>query len=279
MKTLLFSSLTILSCALLLTTGSCQTTKSESTTADKKQKTTLPIVTIEMENGGIIKFEMYPDTAPKTVARMTELIQQGFYNPKPRKVTWMLPIPPNGLSTTAVLSNAVTFHRVVPGFVAQAGDPTGTGSGGSGVTIPAEFNYRKHVRGTVAMARSQDPNSADSQFYICYGDQPRLDGQYTVFGQVIQGMDVVDKIQQGDKIKKMTVQVPGQKKTTNKTAITEAEKKKIDDWISKNNLNKYGDAQGTMYPGGTPLFNEMTGKRTDVYDYIMKKHPDHPWDN
>ncbi len=213
----LLASLAIITCAVFVTTGSCQTTKSDSTTSTKtgkSQKSTLPIATIEMENGGIIKFEMYPDTAPKTVAHITELIQKGFYNPVPRKVTWLL--IPSGQSTTAILNNAVTFHRVIPGFMAQGGDPSGTGTGGSGVNIPAEFNARKHVRGTVAMARTQDPNSADSQFYICFGDQPHLDGQYTVFGQVIQGMDVVDKIHQGDKIKKMTVQLPDQKKTLTK---------------------------------------------------------------
>lgn len=144
------------------------------------------MVTIEMANGGIIKYEMYPDSAPKTVARITELIQNKFYD-------------------------GLTFHRVVPGFVVQGGDPKGTGTGGSGVNLPAEFNDREHVPGTVAMARAQNPNSADSQFYICLGDAPHLDGQYTVFGKVIEGMDVVQKIKVGDVMKKVTVQTPDKK--------------------------------------------------------------------
>ena len=144
------------------------------------------MVTIEMANGGIIKYEMYPDSAPKTVARITELIQNKFYD-------------------------GLTFHRVVPGFVIQGGDPKGNGTGGSGVNLPAEFNDREHVPGIVAMARAQNPNSADSQFYICLGEAPHLDGQYTVFGKVIEGMDVVQKIKVGDVMKKVTVQTPDKK--------------------------------------------------------------------
>ena len=99
---------------------------------------------------GVIKYKFYSKDAPKTVARMVELIQQGFYN-------------------------GLTFHRVVPGFVIQGGDPVGNGTGGSGQKLPAEFNERRHVEGTVAMARSSDPNSADSQFYISLGTHPHLD--------------------------------------------------------------------------------------------------------
>ena len=139
------------------------------------------MVTIEMANGGIIKFEMFPDSAPKTVARITELIQQKFYD-------------------------GLTFHRVIPDFVAQGGDPKGNGTGGSGKKLPAEFNEREHVPGTIAMARSQDPNSADSQFYICLGTPSHLDGQYTVFGQVTEGMDAVKKIKVGDVMKKVSVE-------------------------------------------------------------------------
>jgi peptidylprolyl isomerase/peptidyl-prolyl cis-trans isomerase B (cyclophilin B) len=123
----------------------------------------------------------YPAEAPKTVASFVQLSRDGFYN-------------------------GLTFHRVVPGFVVQGGDPTGTGAGGPGFTLPAEFNTHKHTVGAVAMARTQDPNSAGSQFYICLGPAPFLDGQYTVFGQVVSGMDVVQKIQKGDHIESITIQ-------------------------------------------------------------------------
>ena len=138
-----------------------------------------PVVTIETERGTIV-FEMYPDVAPKTVARVSQLIEKGFYN-------------------------GLTFHRVEPGFVIQGGDPKGDGSGGSGVNIPAEFNKKTHATGTVAMARAMDPNSADSQFYICLAPQPFLDGKYTVFGQVTKGLDVIQKIKVGDAMKKVTL--------------------------------------------------------------------------
>ncbi|MBI3811753.1 MAG: peptidylprolyl isomerase [Nitrospirae bacterium] len=140
-----------------------------------------PVVTIETDKGNII-FEMYPDVAPKTVARITELVKQGFYN-------------------------GLTFHRVVPGFVIQGGDPKGNGTGGSGVNLKAEFNKKPHLLGTVAMARAQDPDSADSQFYICLGPQSFLDGKYTVFGQVTDkpSLEVIQKIHQGDVMKKVTV--------------------------------------------------------------------------
>ena len=131
---------------------------------------------------GIIKYKFYTKDAPKTVHRMVELIQKGFYND-------------------------LTFHRVVPGFVIQGGDPTGTGMGGSGVNLPAEFNSRKHIPGAVAMARSQDINSADSQFYITLGTHPHLDGQYTIFGQVISGLDVANQIKTGDRMVKVTIEL------------------------------------------------------------------------
>lgn len=122
---------------------------------------------------GQIKFKFYSKDAPKTVNRIVELINEGFYN-------------------------ELTFHRVVPGFVIQGGDPNGNGTGGSGQNLKAEFNTRKHIEGTVAMARAADPDSADSQFYIALGPQPHLDRNYTVFGQVIEGMEAVRKIQPGD---------------------------------------------------------------------------------
>ncbi|MEK7396184.1 MAG: peptidylprolyl isomerase [Candidatus Poribacteria bacterium] len=130
---------------------------------------------------GIIKFKFYPGDAPNTVNRIIELINNGFYN-------------------------GLTFHRVVPGFVIQGGDPTGTGAGGSGMKLKAEFNNRRHIEGTVAMARASDPDSADSQFYISLGTHPRLDRSYTVFGQVTEGMDVAMKIRMGDKIVKAHIE-------------------------------------------------------------------------
>lgn len=144
-----------------------------------KEKEQKSIVLIETDKGEIV-FEMYPDVAPNTVARITELVKQDFYN-------------------------GLTFHRVVPGFVIQGGDPKGDGTGGSGKKLPAEFNNKKHVLGTVAMARAKDPNSADSQFYICLSEQPHLDGNYTVFGQVVKGIDVVHKIAKGDVMNRVTL--------------------------------------------------------------------------
>lgn len=138
------------------------------------------VVTIETPKGNI-KFRFYTKDAPTTTARFVELIQSGFYN-------------------------GLNFHRVEPGFVIQGGDPNGNGTGGSGKKLNAEFNSRKHLLGTVAMARAQDPNSADSQFYIALNPIPQLDGSYTVFGQVSEGIDVVQKIAIGDKMTKVTVE-------------------------------------------------------------------------
>jgi peptidyl-prolyl cis-trans isomerase B (cyclophilin B) len=135
---------------------------------------------------GVIVIEFYPAVAPKTVANFETLAKKGFYN-------------------------GLTFHRVVPGFVVQGGDPKGDGSGGPGYDVPAEISpAEKHLRGSVATARlgdavNPDRKSSGSQFYICLEPQPPLDGQYTVFGGVIEGMDVVDKVQVGDKMKKVTL--------------------------------------------------------------------------
>lgn len=137
------------------------------------------VVTIETSKGKI-QYKFYTKDAPNTVKRIAELIQKGFYN-------------------------GLTFHRVVKDFVIQGGDPDGRGTGGSGQNLKAEFNGRKHIPGAVAMARSQDPDSADSQFYITLGTIPHLDGNYTVFGQVISGQDVVEKIAVGDKMNKVSV--------------------------------------------------------------------------
>ena len=136
---------------------------------------------ITLDNGNEIRFEFYPEDAPKTVENFVTLAKKGFYN-------------------------GLTFHRVVPDFVGQGGCPKGDGTGGPGYTIKAEFNKQKHVRGSVAMARSQDPDSAGSQFYITYGATPHLDGSYTVFGKVVSGMEHVDRIKQGDKMKTVAIE-------------------------------------------------------------------------
>jgi peptidyl-prolyl cis-trans isomerase B (cyclophilin B) len=135
---------------------------------------------ITLEKGGEIRLEFYPEDAPKTVENFVTLAKKGFYN-------------------------GLNFHRVVPDFVVQGGCPKGNGTGGPGYQIKAEFNKQKHLRGTLAMARSQDPDSAGSQLYICYGTTPHLDGQYTVFGRVVSGMEHVDRIKQGDKMTSVTI--------------------------------------------------------------------------
>ncbi len=133
------------------------------------------MVIIEMENGKKIKIELYPDVAPETVKNFEELVGRGFYD-------------------------GLIFHRVIPGFMIQGGDPEGTGMGGSGRHIRGEFaangypNTLKHTRGVISMARAQNPNSASSQFFIMHADAPHLDGQYAGFGKVIEGMDAVDEI-------------------------------------------------------------------------------------
>ena len=126
---------------------------------------------------------MFPDKAPNHVARIKELVRQGFYD-------------------------GLKFHRVIDGFMAQTGDPKGNGTGGSGQKLKAEFNDLHHGRGAVSMARAQDPNSADSQFFICFADSGFLDGQYTVWGQVIEGMEFVDKIKRGNPVTNGTVTDP-----------------------------------------------------------------------
>jgi len=125
---------------------------------------------------GPVVIKLRPDLAPKHVAQIKTLVKRGFYD-------------------------GIVFHRVIEGFMAQTGDPTGTGMGGSGKKLPAEFSREKHLRGTVSMARSGHPDSADSQFFICFGDSTFLDGQYTVWGQVTEGMENVDKIKRGEPVK------------------------------------------------------------------------------
>lgn len=134
-----------------------------------------PIVTITMENGGIIRAELYPEIAPLSVANFVSLIQKNYYD-------------------------GLIFHRVIPGFMIQGGCPDGTGMGGPGHQIKGEFssngvpNSLKHARGVLSMARSMSPNSAGSQFFIMHKDSPHLDGQYAAFGKVTEGLDVVDAI-------------------------------------------------------------------------------------
>lgn len=134
-----------------------------------------PIITIEMEQGGTMKLELYPDIAPNTVNNFISLVQKGFYN-------------------------GLTFHRIISGFMIQGGDPDGVGTGGPGYSIPGEFssngfkNDLKHSRGVISMARSMAPDSAGSQFFIMHQDAPHLDGSYAAFGKLIEGEDVLDAI-------------------------------------------------------------------------------------
>ncbi|SHO47059.1 peptidylprolyl isomerase [Anaerocolumna xylanovorans] len=134
-----------------------------------------PIVTIEMENGSLIKLELYPDIAPNTVKNFISLVQKNFYD-------------------------GLIFHRVIRGFMIQGGDPEGTGMGGPGYSIKGEFSYNhfennlKHNAGVISMARSQMPDSAGSQFFIMHKDSPHLDGSYAAFGKVIEGMDIINAI-------------------------------------------------------------------------------------
>ena len=150
-----------------------------------------PIVTIEMEDGGTIKAELYPEIAPNTVNNFVSLINKGFYD-------------------------GVIFHRVIPGFMIQGGDPKGMGTGGPGYSIKGEFtrngfkNDLKHERGVLSMARAMAPNSAGSQFFIMHKNSPHLDGQYASFGKVLEGMEVVDAIantRRGPNDKPLTPQV------------------------------------------------------------------------
>ena len=156
---------------------------------EKKAAAGKPSAVITMQKGGIITVEFFPEDAPKTVDNFVKLAQKGFYD-------------------------GTTFHRVEPGFVVQGGDPQSKtlpsgdprlGTGGPGHTVKAEFNKRKHDRGVLAMARSNDPDSAGSQFYITLGPAHFLDGQYTVFGHVVSGMETVDAIKVGDRIKSVKI--------------------------------------------------------------------------
>jgi peptidylprolyl isomerase len=145
------------------------------TTALSESEAAAPenMLVIELASGKVV-IEMMPDLAPQHVQRIRELASEGFYD-------------------------GVVFHRVIPGFMAQTGDPTGTGRGGSKKpNLPAEFNQASFKRGTLGMARSASPNSANSQFFICFANASHLDGQYTVWGQVVEGMDLIDKLAVGE---------------------------------------------------------------------------------
>ena len=134
-----------------------------------------PIVRITMDSGKTIRLELYPEIAPITVENFLDLVNKGFYN-------------------------GLTFHRIIPGFMIQGGDPSGNGTGGPGYSIKGEFksngvnNTMKHERGVISMARAFDPNSAGSQFFIMHKDAPHLDGEYAAFGKVIEGLEAVDEI-------------------------------------------------------------------------------------
>ena len=137
---------------------------------------------LDLKDGRVV-IELRPDLAPNHVARIKELVRQGFYD-------------------------GLKFHRVIEGFMAQTGDPRGDGTGGSGRKLAAEFSPEHHVRGTVSMARAQDINSADSQFFICFAPAPFLDRQYTIWGRVISGMEFVDKIKKGSEYANGSVNDP-----------------------------------------------------------------------
>lgn len=167
-----------------------KTEESANKTADEGKA---PRAFLEMVKGGTIEIEFYPDVAPNTVKNFVKLARKGFYD-------------------------GITFHRVIPGFMAQAGCPQGNGMGGPGYTIDAEFSDKKHERGTVSMARKGgDINSAGSQFFICFQTCPHLDNEYTIFGKVVKGMNIVDNLkpirhrgepapgEKGDGIKKVTI--------------------------------------------------------------------------
>ena len=159
--------------ALLCIPGCSKNAEEETVPAGETGETIM--VQIEMDNGGIIKLELYPDIAPITVANFEKLVREGFYD-------------------------GLIFHRVIKNFMIQGGDPTGTGMGGAKENIKGEFasngvkNSLSHTRGVISMARSQKKDSASSQFFICHADAKYLDGDYAAFGKVIEGMDVVDEI-------------------------------------------------------------------------------------
>ncbi|MFV0517685.1 MAG: peptidylprolyl isomerase [Aminipila sp.] len=159
------------------------------------------LITIEMENGDVMKGELYPEIAPETVKNFEKLAKDGFYD-------------------------GLIFHRVIPGFMIQGGDPTGTGMGGPGHNIKGEFsangfeNNLKHTKGVLSMARAMDPNSAGSQFFVMVEDAPHLDGQYAAFGKITEGLDVADKIVN---VKRDFSDKPKEKQVMKKVTVEDAE--------------------------------------------------------
>lgn len=171
--------LAVLVVALIVMGAGCE--KKEAVKVDETVKTGGEKIAVLETTKGVIKFRFFEADAPMTTDNFIKLAEKKFYD-------------------------GLTFHRVEPNFVIQGGDPNGNGTGGPGYNIKAEFNKNPHLEGTVAMARSQHPDSAGSQFYICLAAAPFLDGNYTVFGQVTEGLDVVHKIQVGDKMTKVYIQ-------------------------------------------------------------------------
>ncbi|MGE5514525.1 MAG: peptidylprolyl isomerase [Bacteroidota bacterium] len=137
---------------------------------------------LDLKDGRVV-IELRPDLAPNHVARIKELVREGYYD-------------------------GLKFHRVIPGFMAQTGCPQGTGTGGSGKKLKAEFSREKHVRGTCSMARAASPDSADSQFFIMFDNSPHLDGKYSIWGQVVEGIELVDNIKKGSSLNNGAVQDP-----------------------------------------------------------------------
>lgn len=172
--------LSIIAAILIFATVSCSGRIEQTTGQAIKSDNMIKYAVIETDKG-IIKAELYADKAPITTKNFIDLANSGFYN-------------------------GLTFHRVEPGFVVQGGDPKGDGTGGSAKSIPLEINTDlKHVKGALGMARTNDPNSATSQFYITLAPTPFLDGNYAVFGKVVQGMEVAEKIKAGDKMNKVHI--------------------------------------------------------------------------
>lgn len=173
----IMSSLVLVGCGNKSTQSQGDSTSVTDESSDSKTgNENLPVVTITVENYGVIQAELYPEIAPNTVNNFISLVKKGFYD-------------------------NLTFHRIIKGFMIQGGDPKGDGTGGPGYSIEGEFtsngfaNSLKHTKGVLSMARTQDPNSAGSQFFIMTGDAPNLDGQYAAFGKVTSGLDVLEKIQ------------------------------------------------------------------------------------
>lgn len=205
-----------LSLVLLLLLSGCGTTKSEPSNEENTTQAKVispddyPIVTITMEDNSTITLELYPDKAPNTVNNFVSLVNKGFYD-------------------------GLIFHRIIPDFMIQGGDPNGNGTGGPGYSIKGEFsengfeNDLKHERGVISMARSQLPDSAGSQFFIMVADAPHLDGEYAPFGKVIEGMDVADKIvsSKRDKNDKPVEEIKMKQVTVDTKGIDYEEPKKI----------------------------------------------------